>query len=109
MTPSRKIAEHSNTEQHRSKTKTDHAVSKAQRPRPARRGAGEHPKLARTPDRHSEVAAPTAAAPSSAHARSESVSAGNDRLADVAAVLLIVLSGLAMVLFFVALAIGPSM
>jgi hypothetical protein len=99
MTPSRKIAEQSNTEHHRSKNTTDHRTGNAQRPRPARRGGGDHPKPAQESDRHSEVAAPMAA---------ESAPAANDRLADVSAVLLMVLSGVAMVLFFVALAIGPS-
>ena len=106
MTPSRKIAEQSNTE-HRSKTTTNHRTGNAQRPRPARRGGGEHQKPAQKRDLRSEVAAPTAAASTRAVA-AESAPAGNDRLAEVSAVLLMVLSGVAMVLFFVALAIGPS-
>jgi hypothetical protein len=107
MTPSRKIAEHSSTEQHRAKTKTDHEV-KPQRPRPARRGTGEHRKPARTPERSNAVAAPRAAASSDARAGSAESIPANDRFADASAVLLMVLSGLAMVLFFVALAIGPN-
>jgi hypothetical protein len=101
MTRSRKIAEPRDEEQHRSKTRTDHRVGKSQRTRPARRGAGGHPKPTRTGDRQSEVAAPTAG-PSSARAlAAESARAGNDRLSDVAAVAFLVLSFVFMVVFFV--------
>lgn len=101
MTPSRKIAEQKNTE-HRSKARTEHRAGSAQRSRPTRRGQGDHPKPARTPDRDSEKA------PTSARA-AESAPVGNDKLADVSAVLFMALSGVALVLFFVALAIGPNM
>ena len=103
MTRSRKVAEPRDQEQHRSKTRTDHRVGKSQRTRPARRDAGGHPKPTRIRDRHSEVAAPTAG-PSSAQAlAAESARAGNDRLLDVAAVSLFVLSYAFMVVFFVGL------
>ena len=106
MTRSRKIAEPRDEEQHRSKARTDHRIGKSQRTRPARRDAGGHPKPTHIGDRHSEVAAPTAG-PSSARAlEAESARAGNDRLSDVAAVSLIVLSCVWMVEFFVGLAVG---
>ena len=101
MTHSRKIAELRDKEQHRSKTRTDHRISKTQRTRPARRDAGGHPKPTRIRDRRSEVAAPTAG-PSSARAwAAESAHAENDRLSDVAAVSLLVLNCVFMVVFFV--------
>jgi hypothetical protein len=101
MTRSRKIAERRDEEQHRSKTRTDHRIGKSQRTRPARRGAGGHPKPTRIGDRQSEVAAPTAG-PSSARAlAAESARAGNDRLSDVAAGAFFVLSFVFMVVFFV--------
>ena len=103
MTRSRKIAEPRDEEQHRSKTRTDHRIGKSQRTRPARRGAGGHPKPTRTGDRHSEVVAPTAG-PSSARALAvESVHPGNDKLSDVAAVAFFVLNFVFLVVFF----IGP--
>lgn len=95
MTRSRKIAEQRHKEQHRSKSRTDHPVGKSQRPRPARRGAGDHPKPAQHRDRHGKVALAV-----------ESTPAGNDRLSDVAAVSLLVLGYVAMVAFFVGLAVG---
>ena len=101
MTRSRKIAEPRDEEQHRSKTRTDHRIGTSQRTRPARRGAGGHPKPTRTGHGHSEVAAPTAG-PSSARALpAESPRAGNDRLSDVAAVAFFVLNFVFLVLFFV--------
>jgi hypothetical protein len=105
MTRSRNIAEPRDEEQHRSKTRTDHRIGKSQRARPARRDAGGHPKPTRIRDRHSEVTAPTAG-PSSARAvEVESARAGNDRLSDVAAVSLLVLSYVFMVVFFVGLTV----
>ena len=104
MTRSRNIAEPRDEEQHRSKTGTDHRIGKSQRTRPARRDAGGHPQP-RIRDGHSEVGAP-AAGPSSARAlEAESARAGNDRLSDVAAVSLVVLSYVFLVVFFVGLAI----
>jgi hypothetical protein len=101
MTRSRKIAQPRDEEQHRSKARTDHRIGKSQRTRPARRGAGSDPKPTRIRDRHSEVAAPTAA-PSTARAlEAESARAGDDRLSDVAAVSFFVLSFVFMVVFFV--------
>ena len=100
MTRSRKIAEPRDEEQHRSKSRTYHRTGKSQRTRPARRGAGGHPKPTRTGDRHSEVAVPTAW-PSSARAlAAESARPGNDRLSDVAAVAFFVLNFVFLVVFF---------
>lgn len=99
MTHSRKTTEQRDTEQHRSKARGEHRVGQPQRPRPARRGAGEHREAARTRDRQS-------AGPSSARAvTAESAAPGNDRLADVAAVSLLVLGYAMMIVFFVGLAV----
>ena len=100
MTRSRKIAEPRDEKQHRSKTRTDHRIGQSQSTRPARRGAGGHPKPTRTGDRRSEVAAATAG-PSSARAlAAESARPGNDRLSDVAAVAFFVLNFVFLVVFF---------
>jgi hypothetical protein len=106
MTRSREIAQLRDEEQHRSKTKTDHRIGEAQHPRPARRDAGGHPKPTRIRGRHGEVAAPTARPDSAQTLAAESARAGNDRLSDVAAVSLFVLSYVFMVVFFVGLAVG---
>jgi hypothetical protein len=107
MTRSRKITEQRDKEQHRSNSRTNHAVGKSQRPRPARRGAGDHPTPTQKRDRHSTAAAPAAAGRSSARALAmESAPAGSDRFSDVAAVSLLVLGYVAMVVFFVGLAVG---
>jgi hypothetical protein len=104
MTHSRTIAEPRDEEQHRSMTRTDHRIGKSQRTRPARRGAG-HPTPTRIRDRHSEVVAPTAG-PSNVRAlAAESARAGDDSLWDVAFSLLVV-GYVAMVVFFVGLAVG---
>ena len=89
MTPSRKIAEQKNTE-HRTKTSTDHRTGTAQRPRPARRGAGDHSKPARPTTK------PTAQA--------EVTPAGSGRFADVAMISFVVASYALMVFYFVELA-----
>jgi hypothetical protein len=99
MTRSRKIAEPRDEEQHRSKTRTDHRTGKLQRTRPARRGAGGHPKPTRT-GRHSEVVASTAGLSSARTSTAESVYLGNDRLSDVAAVAFFVLNFVFLVIFF---------
>ena len=105
MTRSRNIAEPRDEEQHRSEDRDRSCrIGKSQRMRPARRDAGGHPQP-RIRDGHSEVGAP-AAGPSSARAlEAESARAGNDRLSDVAAVSLVVLSYVFLVVFFVGLAI----
>ena len=101
MTRTRKIAQTRDEEQHRSKTRTDHRIGKSQRARPARRGAGGHPKPTRTGGRHSEVAAPTAGPSSNRVLAAESAGPGNDRLSDVAAVAFFVLNFVFLVVFFV--------
>ena len=105
MTRSRKIAGPRDGKQHRSETRSDHRIGKSQRTRPARRDAGGHPKPTRIRDRHSEVAAPKAGPGSARALAAESARAGNERLSDVAAVALLVLGYVAMVVFFVGLAV----
>jgi hypothetical protein len=100
MTRSRNITEQTGSEQH--KTRTDHRAGKLQRARPTR-DAGEHLKPSRSHDRHSEVAAPAATAQTIGLTDS---AAGSDKWSDAAAVVLIVLGYVAMVVFFVGLAVG---
>ena len=104
MTHSRNIAGPRDEEQHRSKTRTDHHIGRLQSTRPARRGAG-HPKPTRISDRHSEVVPPTAGPSSVRAVAAESADAGDGSLVDMAVSLLVV-GYVAMVVYFVGLAVG---